>query len=39
MSANLVVAHHSGEASGKTAVLEQGGTFQPITFNSVDAQF
>lgn len=30
---------HSGEAAGKTAVLEEGGNFQPITFNSVDAQF
>lgn len=30
---------HSGEAAGKTAVLEEGGSFEPITFNSVDAQF
>lgn len=30
---------HSGEASGGTAVLEDGGDFQPITFNSVDLQF
>lgn len=30
---------HSGEAAGRTAVLEEGGSFNPITFNSVDAQF
>lgn len=32
-------AAHSGEAAGKTAVLEQGGKFQALTFNSVDTQF
>ncbi len=32
-------AAHGGENSGKTAVLEQGGKFEPITFSSVDAQF
>lgn len=30
---------HSGEASGGTAILEDGLEFQPITFNSVDLQF
>jgi HK97 family phage portal protein len=30
---------HSGSNSGGTAVIEQGGEFQPITLNSVDAQF
>lgn len=32
-------AAHAGEASGGTAVLEDGGTFQALTLNSVDAQF
>jgi HK97 family phage portal protein len=32
-------AAHSGDAAGKTAVLEEGGDFQPLTFNSVDSQF
>lgn len=32
-------ASHSGDASGKTAVLEEGADFQPLTFNSVDSQF
>ncbi|MCC6736527.1 MAG: phage portal protein [Bauldia sp.] len=32
-------ATHAGDGSGKTAVLEEGGQFQPLTFNSVDAQF
>lgn len=32
-------AAHSGEQSGKTAVLEDGGQFQPLQFSSVDAQF
>jgi HK97 family phage portal protein len=30
---------HSGEGSGGTAVLEEGGDFVPLTFNSVDLQF
>jgi HK97 family phage portal protein len=30
---------HSGENSGKTAILEDGTDFQPLTFNSVDLQF
>jgi HK97 family phage portal protein len=30
---------HAGEASGRTAVLEEGGDFQPLSFSSVDAQF
>jgi HK97 family phage portal protein len=30
---------HSGENAGRTAVLEEGGDFQPLTFNSVDLQF
>jgi HK97 family phage portal protein len=30
---------HAGEAAGKTAVLEDGGEFQPLSFNSVDSQF
>ncbi|CDZ27995.1 phage portal protein [Neorhizobium galegae] len=29
----------SGAASGGTAVLEEGGTFTPLAFTSVDAQF
>jgi HK97 family phage portal protein len=29
----------SGRASGSTAVLEEGGKFQPLAFTSVDAQF
>jgi HK97 family phage portal protein len=29
----------SGRASGGTAVLEEGGSFVPLTFNSVDAEF
>lgn len=32
-------AAHGGSNSGGTAVLEEDGEFQPITFNSVDAQF
>ncbi|WP_457796639.1 phage portal protein [Methylocystis sp. S23] len=32
-------AAHAGSASGKTAVLEQGGKFQPLALTSVDAQF
>lgn len=30
---------HAGEASGGTAILEDGIEFQPLTFNSVDMQF
>jgi HK97 family phage portal protein len=30
---------HGGANSGGTAVIEAGGKFQPITLNSVDAQF
>jgi HK97 family phage portal protein len=30
---------HAGDSAGGTAVLEDGATFLPITFNSVDAQF
>lgn len=30
---------HSGEASGGTAILEEGMDFSPLTFNSVDLQF
>lgn len=30
---------HGGDASGRTAILEEGGEFQSLTFNSVDAQF
>jgi HK97 family phage portal protein len=30
---------HAGEASGRTAVLEEGGDFQALQFSSVDAQF
>ncbi|WP_276118395.1 phage portal protein [Pararhizobium qamdonense] len=29
----------SGNASGGTAVLEEGGAFTPLSFNSVDSQF
>lgn len=29
----------TGTNAGKTAVLEQGGKFQPLSFSSVDAQF
>lgn len=32
-------AAHSGEQSGKTAVLEDGGQFQALQFSSVDSQF
>ncbi len=32
-------SQHAGGASGHTAVLEHGGKFIPLTFNSVDAQF
>jgi len=30
---------HSGDGAGRTAVLEDDGDFQALTFNSVDAQF
>ena len=30
---------HGGDESGRTAVLEDGGEFVPLTFTSVDAQF
>ncbi len=30
---------HGGENSGGTAILEEGGEFQPIAFKSTDAQF
>jgi HK97 family phage portal protein len=30
---------HAGEASGGTAILEDGIEFKPLTFNSVDLQF
>ncbi len=32
-------AFHGGESSGRTAVLEEGGDFVPLTFSSVDLQF
>ncbi|WP_244496332.1 phage portal protein [Aureimonas ureilytica] len=32
-------SHAGGNRSGGTAVLEEGGEFQPLTFSSVDAQF
>jgi HK97 family phage portal protein len=32
-------AAHGGNKSGGTAVIEEGGTFTPITFKSVDAEF
>jgi HK97 family phage portal protein len=32
-------AAHAGEAAGRTAVLEEGGNFQALSFSSVDAQF
>jgi HK97 family phage portal protein len=32
-------AAHAGEASGRTAILEEGGDFTPLAFNSVDNQF
>ena len=32
-------AAHGGSNSGGTAVIEEGGEFQPLTLNSVDAQF
>ena len=34
-----MAAATSGRASGGTAVLEEGGTFTPLAFTSVDAQF
>lgn len=30
---------HSGDSSGGTAILEEGGEFEPLTFSSVDLQF
>lgn len=30
---------HGGQSSGGTAILEDGGDFSPLTFNSVDLQF
>ena len=32
-------AAHGGRNSGGTAVIEEGGEFQPLTLNSVDSQF
>lgn len=32
-------AAHGGKNSGGTAVIEEGGEFQPLTLNSVDSQF
>ncbi len=32
-------AAHGARNSGGTAVIEEGGKFQPLTFNSVDSQF
>lgn len=32
-------AAHGGANSGSTAILEEGGTFTGLTFNSVDSQF
>lgn len=32
-------AAHSGEASGGTAIIEEGGEFKPLTFASTDLQF
>ncbi len=32
-------AGHSGDASGRTAILEEGADFQALTFSSTDAQF
>jgi HK97 family phage portal protein len=32
-------AAHSGQNSGGTAVIEEGGEFQALTLNSVDSQF
>lgn len=32
-------AAHAGENTGRTAVLEEGGEFQALSFSSVDAQF
>lgn len=34
-----VATHEGGDNSGKTAILFDGAEFQPITFNSTDAQF
>lgn len=31
--------HEGGDANGATAILYDGATFQPFTFNSTDAQF
>lgn len=39
MKAAWRAAHEGAENSGKTAVLWSGATFNPLTFNSVDAQF
>lgn len=32
-------AAHAGDNAGRTAVLEEGGRFTPLTFSSVDLQF
>jgi len=32
-------AAHAGENSGRTAILEEGGEFQALSFTSVDSQF
>ncbi len=32
-------ASHTGEGSGKTAILEEGTEFEPLVFKSVDLQF
>jgi HK97 family phage portal protein len=39
IKAGWKAAHEGGENSGKTAVLYQGGVFNPMTFKSTDAQF
>jgi HK97 family phage portal protein len=39
MKTSWQAAHGGSHNSGGTAVIEEGGEFQPLTFNSVDSQF
>jgi HK97 family phage portal protein len=39
IKASWQAAHGGSHNSGGTAVIEEGGEFQPLTFNSVDSQF
>lgn len=39
VSTSWNAAHAGGENGGRTAIIEEGGGFTPLTFSSVDAQF